>query len=58
MKGRKNLERAIVLGLILSTGVYGTAWATEYLLIEGEDAYPEGFRTQGLTDTYSGEGKI
>lgn len=27
MKGRKNLERAIVLGLILSTGVYGTAWA-------------------------------
>ena len=27
MKRRKNLERAIVLGLILSTGVYGTAWA-------------------------------
>lgn len=27
MKRRKNLERAIVLGLILSTGVYGSAWA-------------------------------
>lgn len=26
MKG-KNLERAVILGLILSTGVYGTAWA-------------------------------
>lgn len=23
MKGKKNLERAIILGLILSTGVYG-----------------------------------
>ena len=27
MKG-KNLERAVILGLILSTGVYGTAWAS------------------------------
>lgn len=27
MKGKKNLERAIVLGLILSTGVCGNAWA-------------------------------
>lgn len=27
MKCSKNLERAIVLGLILSTGVYGSAWA-------------------------------
>ena len=27
MKGKKNLERAIILGLILSTGVYGSAWA-------------------------------
>ena len=31
MKGRKNLERAIVLGLILSAGVYGSAWAEELL---------------------------
>ena len=29
MKCSKNLERAIVLGLILSTSVYGTAWAEE-----------------------------
>ena len=27
MMRRKNLERAIVLGLLLSTGVYGNAWA-------------------------------
>lgn len=27
MARKKNLERAIVLGLMLSTGVYGTAWA-------------------------------
>lgn len=30
MKCSKNLERAIVLGLILSTGVCGSAWAYEY----------------------------
>ena len=29
MKRRKNLERAIVLGLLLSTSVYGNAWAAE-----------------------------
>ena len=29
MKCSKNLERAIVLGLILSTGVYGSAWAAD-----------------------------
>ena len=29
MKG-KNLERAVILGLLLSTGVYGTAWAEEF----------------------------
>ena len=28
MKG-KNLERAVILGVLLSTGVYGTAWAME-----------------------------
>ncbi len=27
MKGKKNLERAIVLGLLLSVSVYGNAWA-------------------------------
>lgn len=25
---KKNLEKAVILGLLLSTGVYGTAWAT------------------------------
>lgn len=25
----KNLERAVILGVLLSTGVYGTAWAME-----------------------------
>lgn len=29
MKG-KNLERAVILGLILSAGVYGSVWAAEY----------------------------
>ena len=32
MKRKKNLERAIVLGLILSTGVYGIAWAEDYAI--------------------------
>ena len=27
MKRNKNLERAVILGLLLSTGVYGSAWA-------------------------------
>ena len=27
MMRRKNLERAVILGLLLSTGVYGNAWA-------------------------------
>lgn len=30
MKCKKNLERAIVLGLILSTGVCGSAWAADF----------------------------
>ena len=30
MMRRKNLERAVILGLLLSTGVYGSAWATDY----------------------------
>lgn len=30
MKCKRNLERAIVLGLILSTGVCGSAWAYKY----------------------------
>ena len=29
MKRRKNLERAVILGLLLSTSIYGSAWAEE-----------------------------
>ena len=29
MKRRKNLERAVILGLLLSTSVYGSVWAIE-----------------------------
>ena len=56
MARKKNLERAVVLGLLLSTSVYSSAWA-DVVLIEGENAYPEGLRIQGVTETYSGEGK-
>lgn len=38
MKGKKNLERAIILGLILSTGVYGSTWAAEVTTGDFEDA--------------------
>ena len=31
----KNLERAVILGLILSTGVYGTAWAAYEISDDG-----------------------
>lgn len=36
MKG-KNLERAVILGLILSTSVYGTAWAADNFQIIDSD---------------------
>ena len=35
MKRRKNLERAIVLGLLLSTSVYGSAWAEDGIFENG-----------------------
>ena len=38
MKRKKNLERAIVLGLILSTGVCGSAWAES--IIDSETRHP------------------
>ena len=37
MKRSKNLERAIVLGLILSTGVCGSAWAEDFTWNEKTD---------------------
>ena len=41
MKGKKNLERAIILGLILSTGVYGSAWADPAINDDTVDSQPQ-----------------
>ena len=38
MARKKNLERAIVLGLILSTGVYGSAWAEPIEAVNNENS--------------------
>ena len=45
MARKKNLERAIMLGLILSTGVYGTALA--------EVSITNTIRGDSLNDTYN-----
>ena len=37
MKRRKNLERAVVLGLLLSTSVYGNAWADDITVADFVD---------------------
>ncbi len=42
MKRRKNLERAVILGLLLSTSVYGSAWA-------------ETVEINHITDSFNGE---
>lgn len=56
MKRSKNLERAIVLGLILSTGVCGSAWA-EYTSIDdsGEWIGKMDDNGQGASISSSGE---
>lgn len=41
MKRRKNLERAIVLGLLLSTSVYGSAWAEPAINDDTIDSQPQ-----------------
>mgnify|MGYP000572878959 CR=1 FL=1 len=48
MKGKKNLERAIILGLILSTGVYGSAWAQDINAIEDS-----GDNSVNVTENYA-----
>lgn len=56
MKCKRNLERAIVLGLILSTGVCGSAWA-EYTQLP-DDGQWEGIMNtngEGVTIKKSGE---
>ena len=44
MARKKNLERAIVLGLILSTGVYGSAWAESITGPINDDSYNDTYK--------------
>ena len=56
MARKKNLERAIILGLILSTGVYGSAWAAEVTTGDFENAAKvtiEGISVDGNNYTVS-----
>ena len=62
MKRRKNLERAVVLGLLLSTSVYGSVWAENItdsetrnpsnadILVDNEDATQGAIQLEGKTD--------
>ena len=53
---KKNLEKAIILGLILSTGVYGTAWAEDY---NADKTYDQGITvTEGATDEHTVTGDV
>ena len=56
MKCKKNLERAIVLGLILSTGVYGSAWAESlkgvYTPNESGNPKPDGTVIERMEKTF------
>ena len=56
MARKKNLERAIILGLILSTGVYGSSWAAEVTTGDFADAanvHIEGISVDGNNYTVS-----
>ena len=51
MKG-KNLERAVILGLLLSTSIYGTAWAAATNVnIDGDTLYLSGASDVLATDS-------
>lgn len=56
MKRERNLERAIVLGLILSTGVYGSAWAEsligDYTPDGNGNPKPDGTVIEGVEKTF------
>lgn len=53
---KKNLEKAIILGLILSTGVYGTAWAEDY---DADKTYDQGITVaEGATDEHTVTGYV
>ena len=47
MKGKKKLEKAIVMGLLLSTSVYGTAWAEDNDIYYRGPATPSGDSNAG-----------
>lgn len=53
MKRERNLERAIVLGLILSTGVYGSAWAAEDFVWDQEANAAGTGATMSASNTYN-----
>ena len=57
----KNLERAVILGLILSTGVYGTAWAEDVVLeqknIHFRDGYSKEYGNVKIDITATGSGR-
>ena len=61
MKRKKNLERAIILGLILSTGVYGSAWAAESIesiTDNNAEAYQSYSKNNDIIITDGDEGNI
>ena len=51
MARKKNLERAIVLGLILSTGVYGSAWAEGSINNNYDKQFPSSVTIDGGDNT-------
>lgn len=51
MARKKNLERAIVLGLILSTGVYGSAWAEGSINNDYDKQFPSSVTIEGGDNT-------
>ncbi len=53
---KKNLEKAVILGLILSTGVYGTAWAEDY---NADKTYDQGITVaEGATVEHTVTGDV
>lgn len=49
MKKRKSLERAVILGLLLSTSIYGSAWAENILPTITEDSEIESMYSGNIT---------
>ena len=51
MKGKKNLERAIILGLILSTGVYGSAFAINRIVDDYDQTFDTSITVEGANSS-------